>query len=107
MRREWILRIWRECVALTKGVAELELNGGRYYGLLDPNAFVPARPWNVVLHLAIDHIYSTAFWEQYVRTPCFQIQAKVAYANTFLDGRCGWTASLCNWMRAPRTYYYL
>ena len=84
--REFILRIKRDCVETLKKVAELEAVGKRFYGIIDPNNFDPKRPWNRSFQLCIGPMYSAQLWEKNVRTPCFQIQARIAYANTFLDG---------------------
>ena len=86
MRRERILHIWRECVTTLEEIADLEARGERYYGYFNPNLFNPKRPWNRVFQLAIDPVYSRDFWEKHVHRPCLHINAKNAYANTFLDG---------------------
>ena len=86
--REEMLEIKRNCIDLLKEVARLESENKRYYGILDPNKFDPTRPWNHALRLAIDPLHSLHFWDIHVRTPCFQIQARIAYANQFLDGDC-------------------
>jgi hypothetical protein len=86
MRRERILHIWRECISTLEEIADLESRGERYYGYFNPHLFNAKRPWNRVFQLAIDSVYSRDFWEKHVHRPCLHINAKIAYANTFLDG---------------------
>ena len=86
--KEEILNIKRNCIDLLQEVARLESEGKRYYGMLDPNKFDPARPWNHSLRMAIDKLHSLEFWEEHVHSPCGQIQSRIAYANQFLDGDC-------------------